>query len=309
MWFWWYDFGGVLTFVFLFFLHHVVFIIFDLAFEFYILITGTVKVHRHDPELGEFALENQVCTLGPFDCFGELCCVFFSSFFLSFFFWLGFCASTNVVDLIYFAGESALLDENGTRTASCTSLSDVEMLVLSRDDFMALSKHDQVSDMLVRAAELQRRSYGVKNDDIYGQIWHLRGHTIIYMDSPHYFHPDASHQIHFSCRLRHRQNPWCEKWWYITPPRAYDNLYGFPALFSSGCVPSNPLVVSFSPPPQLGARNMVNSGDRGAKYGEFHHQSSGCGKDIRRSECATPVTAARHKILPRVTLGKKVKNW
>ena len=30
---------------------------------------------------------------------------------------------------------------------------------------MALSKHDQVSDMLVRAAELQRRSYGVKNDE------------------------------------------------------------------------------------------------------------------------------------------------
>ena len=94
-------------------------------------------------------------------------CGFFFIFSSSFiFFWLGLCASTDVVDLIYFAGESALLDENGTRTASCTSLSDVEMLVLSRDDFMALSKHDQVSDMLVRAAELQRRSYGVKNDEV-----------------------------------------------------------------------------------------------------------------------------------------------
>ena len=38
------------------------------------------------------------------------------------------------------------------------------MLVLSRDDFMALSKHDQVSDMLVRAAELQRRSYGEEEE-------------------------------------------------------------------------------------------------------------------------------------------------
>ena len=42
------------------------------AHEFYILISGTVKVHRHDSDLGEFALDNVLCTLGPFDCFGEL---------------------------------------------------------------------------------------------------------------------------------------------------------------------------------------------------------------------------------------------
>ena len=87
-----YDFGGVLTFVLFFF-----FIIFDLAFEFYILITGTVKVHRHDPELGEFALENLICTLGPFDCFGELW--FFFSFFI--FFWLGLCASTDASLILF----------------------------------------------------------------------------------------------------------------------------------------------------------------------------------------------------------------
>ena len=46
--------------------------LFVAAHEFYILIAGTVKVHRHDPELGEFALDNEICTLGPFDCFGTL---------------------------------------------------------------------------------------------------------------------------------------------------------------------------------------------------------------------------------------------
>ena len=62
----------------------------------------------------------------------------------------------------YNVGESALLSANGTRSASCTSLSDVEMLVLSRDDFTALSKHGKLSDMLVRAAELQRKSYAIE---------------------------------------------------------------------------------------------------------------------------------------------------
>jgi len=46
--------------------------LFVAAHEFYILIAGTIKVHRHDPELGEFALDNEICTLGPFDCFGTL---------------------------------------------------------------------------------------------------------------------------------------------------------------------------------------------------------------------------------------------
>ena len=46
------------------------FFLFVAAHEFYILIAGTVKVHRHDPEMGEFALDTELCTLGPFDCFG-----------------------------------------------------------------------------------------------------------------------------------------------------------------------------------------------------------------------------------------------
>ena len=70
---------------------------------------------------------------------------------------------------MFFIGESALLSANGTRNASCTSLSDVEMLVLSRDDFTALSKHDKLSDMLVRAAELQRKSYGVEPEGKMGE--------------------------------------------------------------------------------------------------------------------------------------------
>ena len=44
-------------------------------------------MHRHDPELGEFALDNELCTLGPFDCFGTcvliallVVCAFISSF-------------------------------------------------------------------------------------------------------------------------------------------------------------------------------------------------------------------------------------
>ena len=72
--------GVVLTLIFLLFL-------FVAAHEFYILIAGTVKVHRHDPELGEFALDNELCTLGPFDCFGTcvliallVVCAFISSF-------------------------------------------------------------------------------------------------------------------------------------------------------------------------------------------------------------------------------------
>ena len=41
------------------------------------------------------------------------------------------------------------------------------MLVLSRDEFTALSKHDTLNDMLVRAAELQRKSYG---DELEGKM-------------------------------------------------------------------------------------------------------------------------------------------
>mgnify|MGYP006089945121 CR=1 FL=1 len=66
-----------------------------------------------------------------------------------------------LTSLLFLAGESALLDAHDTRTASCTSLSEVKMLVLSRDDFAALSNQVDVGGMLARAAELQRKSYGV----------------------------------------------------------------------------------------------------------------------------------------------------
>ena len=57
------------------------------ANEFYILIKGHVRIHQHDEKLGEFALENEIATLGPYDCLGE----------------------------------TALQDVNATRTASCTA--------------------------------------------------------------------------------------------------------------------------------------------------------------------------------------------